>query len=110
MTTFAESSTFFACSRSSGSWATLVAIGVIASAIWSVRSFAGTVLPPGSSFSVTLPPVDLERVNALLQDWGEPAYRGRQAYEAATRGLAAEWGDVTALPVSLRRRLQSEAP
>jgi len=54
--------------------------------------------------------VDLERVNALLQGWGEPAYRGRQAYEAATRGLAAEWGDVTALPVSLRRRLQSEAP
>ena len=54
--------------------------------------------------------MDLQRVNALLEAWGEPAYRSRQAYEAATRGLAARWDDVTALPRSLRSRLQAEAP
>jgi 23S rRNA (adenine2503-C2)-methyltransferase len=54
--------------------------------------------------------MDLKRVSLLLEDWGEPSYRGRQAYDAATRGLVADWGEATALPASLRRRLQCEAP
>ncbi|HEY0386916.1 MAG TPA: 23S rRNA (adenine(2503)-C(2))-methyltransferase RlmN [Gaiellales bacterium] len=54
--------------------------------------------------------MDLERVNALLEEWGQPRYRARQAYEAATRGLAASWDDVSSLPLDLRRRLAGEAP
>ncbi len=54
--------------------------------------------------------MDLQRVNALLDAWGEPPYRARQAYEAATRGLAAGWDEVTSLPRGLRDRLQAESP
>jgi 23S rRNA (adenine2503-C2)-methyltransferase len=54
--------------------------------------------------------MDLERVNALLEAWGEPRYRARQAYEAATRGLAGSWDEATALPLALRSRLTAEAP
>ena len=54
--------------------------------------------------------MDLERVNALLEQWGEPAYRRRQVAEGAMRGLAADWDELTALPASLRRRLAAEEP
>jgi len=54
--------------------------------------------------------MDLQRVNALLDAWGEPAYRREQARQAATRGLATAWDEVTALPLALRTRLQDEAP
>jgi len=54
--------------------------------------------------------MDLERVNALLEQWGEPAYRGRQVAEGAMRGLAGDWDELTALPASLRRRLAAEEP
>jgi 23S rRNA (adenine2503-C2)-methyltransferase len=54
--------------------------------------------------------VDFERVEALLAEWGEPRYRSRQVYEAATRGLAAGYAEMTALPGSLRGRLEEAEP
>ncbi len=54
--------------------------------------------------------MDLERVNAILGEWGEPAYRGRQVYEAATRELIDGYDAITALPASLRRRLAEAEP
>jgi 23S rRNA (adenine2503-C2)-methyltransferase len=54
--------------------------------------------------------VDLNRVNALLVDWGEPAYRRRQVADAAYRGLAASWDDVSVLPRALRARLAEAEP
>ncbi len=54
--------------------------------------------------------MDFRRTEELLQSWGEPAYRARQAYGAATRALALEWDDMTALPGRLRERLAAEGP
>jgi 23S rRNA (adenine2503-C2)-methyltransferase len=54
--------------------------------------------------------VDFERVDTLLAEWGEPSYRRRQVYEAATRGLADGYHDMTALPAALRRRLADTEP
>jgi 23S rRNA (adenine2503-C2)-methyltransferase len=54
--------------------------------------------------------VDFHRVEALLAEWGEPAYRSRQVYQAATRSLAADYDGMTGLPVSLRRRLAEGEP
>ena len=54
--------------------------------------------------------MDLERVSTLLEEWGQPAYRGRQVYEAAMRGLAADYDEITALPRDLRRRLSEAEP
>jgi len=49
--------------------------------------------------------VDFEKIRANLADWGEPAYRFRQVYEGATRGLASDFSELTTLPVGLRARL-----
>lgn len=54
--------------------------------------------------------MDFQRVEALLAEWGEPAYRARQVYEAATRGLVAEYGAMSALPAELRERLAGAEP
>jgi 23S rRNA (adenine2503-C2)-methyltransferase len=54
--------------------------------------------------------VDFARVNTLLEEWGEPAYRSRQVYEAATRTLVADYDGMTGLPVALRRRLAEAEP
>jgi 23S rRNA (adenine2503-C2)-methyltransferase len=54
--------------------------------------------------------MDLKRVNAILSEWGEPAYRGRQVYEAATRELVDGYDGITALPAALRRRLAEAEP
>jgi len=54
--------------------------------------------------------MDLERVNALLAEWDEPAYRSRQVADAAFRGLAASWDEVTVLPRPLRARLHDAEP
>jgi 23S rRNA (adenine2503-C2)-methyltransferase len=54
--------------------------------------------------------VDLQRVNALLEEWGEPAYRRRQVYEAATRRLVAGYDEITTLPAALRSRLADAEP
>ena len=50
--------------------------------------------------------VELERV---LEGWGEPAYRARQAADARRAG-AADWDEVTAFPLDLRRRLGERLP
>jgi len=54
--------------------------------------------------------VDFEKIRAILADWGEPAYRFRQVYEGATRGLASDFSELTTLPVGLRARLSDEGP
>jgi len=54
--------------------------------------------------------VDFARVEALLAEWGEPPYRSRQVYEAATRTLVADYDGMTALPAALRRRLAEAEP
>ncbi len=51
-----------------------------------------------------------EKIRTILAEWGEPAYRFRQVYEGATRGLADEYAELTALPAGLRERLAAEAP
>ena len=54
--------------------------------------------------------MDFARVSTLLADWGEPAYRSRQVYQAATRSLAADYNGMTVLPLSLRERLSEAEP
>jgi len=54
--------------------------------------------------------MDFEKIRTILADRGEPAYRFRQVYEGATRGLAGGYGELTALPAALRERLSEQAP
>jgi 23S rRNA (adenine2503-C2)-methyltransferase len=54
--------------------------------------------------------VHIEKIRTILADRGEPAYRFRQVYEGATRGLAADYSELTALPAALRELLAVEAP
>jgi 23S rRNA (adenine2503-C2)-methyltransferase len=54
--------------------------------------------------------VDFRRTEELLQSWGEPGYRARQVYTAATRSLAAGYAEMTALPAALRGRLEEAGP
>ncbi len=54
--------------------------------------------------------MDFQRVQALLEGWGEPAYRARQVYTGATRGLALGYAELTALPAALRARLAEVEP
>lgn len=51
-----------------------------------------------------------EKIRTILAEWGQPAYRFRQVYEGATRGLAADYSELTALPAALRDRLAAEVP
>jgi 23S rRNA (adenine2503-C2)-methyltransferase len=53
--------------------------------------------------------MDRTALSTLLADWGEPAYRARQAAEAQRAG-AEGWDDVTTLPAGLRRRLADALP
>jgi 23S rRNA (adenine2503-C2)-methyltransferase len=54
-------------------------------------------------------PVDRAALTELLSDWGQPAYRARQAYEAQRAG-AEGWSDVSTLPAALRERLEGALP
>ena len=54
--------------------------------------------------------MDFARVSTLLEEWGEPAYRSRQVYQAATRTLVADYDGMTGLPAALRRRLAEAEP
>jgi len=54
--------------------------------------------------------VHFEKIRTILAEWGEPAYRFRQVYEGATRGLAADYSELTSLPAALRGRLADAAP
>ncbi len=50
-----------------------------------------------------------DELGRLLQRWGEPAYRARQAADARRAG-AAGWDEVTAFPLALRARLVEHIP
>jgi 23S rRNA (adenine2503-C2)-methyltransferase len=54
--------------------------------------------------------MDFEKIRTILADRGEPAYRFRQAYEGATRGLVGGYDELTALPAALRAELSERAP
>ncbi len=54
--------------------------------------------------------MDFQRVQALLEEWGEPAYRGRQVYRGVTRELASGYAELTTLPAGLRARLAEVEP
>jgi 23S rRNA (adenine2503-C2)-methyltransferase len=54
--------------------------------------------------------VDFARVTSLLAEWGEPAYRSRQVYHAATRTLVDDYDAITVLPAALRSRLAEAEP
>ena len=54
--------------------------------------------------------MDLERVNALMEEWGEPRYRQQQVYEGVMKGLAGDYEQLTPLPAALRRRLADAEP
>jgi len=53
--------------------------------------------------------VDRTALTALLSDWGEPAYRARQAVQAQRAG-ADGWSEVGTLPAALRARLEESLP
>jgi 23S rRNA (adenine2503-C2)-methyltransferase len=53
--------------------------------------------------------MDRAALSSLLADWGEPAYRARQAAEAQRAG-ARGWHEVTSLPAALRSRLDEALP
>ena len=54
-------------------------------------------------------PVDRVALSALLAEWGQPAYRARQAFEAQRAG-ADGWSEVGTLPAALRDRLEDALP
>ncbi len=51
----------------------------------------------------------LPDLQALLEQWGEPAYRARQLWEWLYVHLATDWDGMSNLPKSLRQRLADEA-
>jgi 23S rRNA (adenine2503-C2)-methyltransferase len=53
--------------------------------------------------------LDTSEIARVLGD-GMPAFRSRQVYEALYRQRAANWGDVTTLPKSLRDQLAERLP
>ena len=54
--------------------------------------------------------MDLDALNATLQEAGMPAYRQRQVYHAVTRELVAGYDEMTALPKALRAALADKVP
>jgi len=53
--------------------------------------------------------VDLERLDALLAERGEPGFRARQIWEWTARGVRS-YGEMTNLPEPLRETLAAELP
>jgi 23S rRNA (adenine2503-C2)-methyltransferase len=53
--------------------------------------------------------MDLDLLEQMLAERGEPAYRARQVWEWATRG-AVDYGAMTNLPATLRRELAGAVP
>ncbi len=53
--------------------------------------------------------MDRTALSSLLAEWGQPAYRARQAIEAQRSG-AEGWSDVSTLPLTLRERLAESLP
>jgi 23S rRNA (adenine2503-C2)-methyltransferase len=64
----------------------------------------------GGRRAVGYPPgVDRVALSSLLDEWGQPGYRTRQAVEAQRAG-ADSWSEVATLPAALRRRLEDALP
>ena len=53
--------------------------------------------------------MDLERLDALLADWGEPSFRAGQVWSWLARGCSS-YEEMTNLPGALRDRLAAELP
>jgi 23S rRNA (adenine2503-C2)-methyltransferase len=53
--------------------------------------------------------MDLERLDSLLADWGEPSFRAAQVWEWLARGASA-YEEMSNLPGPLRERLADELP
>ena len=53
--------------------------------------------------------MDLERLDALLADWGEPSFRAGQVWDWLARGCSS-YEAMTNLPSGLRERLADELP
>ncbi len=53
--------------------------------------------------------MDLERLEELLHDAGEPSFRASQVWEWTARG-ARSYGEMTNIPAGLRERLSDELP
>jgi len=49
--------------------------------------------------------LDLQQLTSLMQDFGEPSYRGRQLFEAIYQGRVERIEEISTLPLELRRRL-----
>lgn len=58
---------------------------------------------------INLYALDQNQLAALLEKWGEPAFRARQLREWLYDRLASSFDEMTNLPVSLRQRLEVEA-
>jgi 23S rRNA (adenine2503-C2)-methyltransferase len=58
---------------------------------------------------VTLAGMDLERLDSMLAERGEPSYRARQVWEWAARG-AGSYAEMSNLPLALREALDREVP
>ena len=52
--------------------------------------------------------LDLQTLQSLLEDWGEPAFRARQLWEWLYVHLATDFDPMTNLPKRLRERLEAE--
>ena len=53
--------------------------------------------------------MDLERLDSLLAEWGEPSFRAGQVWEWLARG-SSSYDEMTNLPAPLRERLAAELP
>jgi len=49
--------------------------------------------------------LNLQQLTSLMEELGEPSYRGRQILEAIYQGRVARIDDISTLPLGLRRRL-----
>jgi 23S rRNA (adenine2503-C2)-methyltransferase len=52
--------------------------------------------------------LDLQEMTALIQEWGQPAYRARQIYQGIYPHLARGAGEIPSIPKDLRERLEGE--
>ncbi len=52
--------------------------------------------------------IELQEIEALLQEWGEPKFRAKQVYEWLWKKFAGSIEDMTNLPKQLREKLSAE--
>ena len=63
-----------------------------------------------TSTAPTLCELSATEIEALMKDWGQPAYRAKQIYRQVYVNLAESPDAMSNLPVALRERLAREAP